>query len=165
MITAEGLALAIVVILFLCGFAGSFLPVLPGTFIVWLGIFIHKIWLGDASVPWTFFWIATALTLLCHVLDPACAYLGAKKFGATWRGALGAVLGGVAGIIFFNLAGLIIAPIVGAILFELQNNRNLKQAGKAGAGAIVGGLAAFALKLVFTCIMIAGFFFYLPNRS
>ncbi len=115
--TAEGLALAIAVIHFLFGFAGSFLPVLPGTFFAWLGIFIHKIWLGDASVPWTFFWIATALTLFCQVLDPACAYLGAKKFGATWRGALGAVLGGIAGVIFFNLAGLVIGPIVGAILF------------------------------------------------
>ena len=163
--TVEGLALAIAVLLFLCGFAGSFLPVLPGTFFVWLGIFIHKIWLGDASVPWTFFWIATALTLFCQVLDPACAYLGAKKFGATWRGGLGAILGGIAGIVFFNLAGLVIGPIVGAILFELLNNRNMKEAGKAGAGAIVGGLAAFALKLVLTCFMIAGFFFYLPSGS
>ena len=163
--TAEGLALAIATFLFLFGFASSFLPVLSGTFFVWLGIFIHKIWLGDASVPWTFFWIATAIALFCQILDPVCAYLGAKKFGATWRGGLGAVLGGIVGVVFFNLAGLVIGPLIGAFLFELLKNRNVKEAGKAGAGAIVGGLAAFALKLVFNCFMIAGFFFYLLNGS
>ena len=161
--TASGLALAIVTILFFFGFVASFLPVVPGSFFAWLGVFIHKIWLLDASVPWSFFWMTTALALLAQVLDPVCSYIGAKKFGATWRGGLGAVLGGIAGVVFFNLAGLVIGPLIGAVLFELLNKRSLKEAGKAGAGAILGGLAAFAIKLAVTCIIITGFFFYLPN--
>ncbi len=152
------LAMLIAVILFVIGFLGSFLPVLPGNAIVWLGIFIHKMMLGDASVSWTFFWIATVLAIAAQVLDYLCAYWGARRFGASWQGALGGVIGGILGAIFFNIPGLILGPIIGVLAVELVRSRNLRQAGRAGIGTVVGGFAAFIGKLFLTVIMISGFF-------
>ena len=64
--------------LFAVGVIGTFLPVIPGPFLVWLGIFIHKLVLGDTSVSWTFLGIATALTLIAQALDYLCSYWGGK---------------------------------------------------------------------------------------
>lgn len=153
----------IAVFLFVIGFIGSFLPILPGNAIVWLGIFVHKMMLGDASVSWAFFWVASVLAVIAQVLDYLCTYWGARRFGATWQGAMGGVIGGVLGVIFFNLPGLILGPIVGVIAVELVRSGNLRDAGRAGIGTVVGGFVAFVIKLGLTTVMIAGFFMSLSN--
>lgn len=155
--------LLIAIVLFVIGFIGSFLPILPGNAIAWLGILIHKMLLGNASVSWTFFWIATALAILAQVLDLLFTYWGARHFGASWQGAAGGVLGGIIGAIFFNLPGLILGPIVGVLAVEFTRNQDLRAATRAGIGTIVGGLLAFTAKLILTVVMIAGFFLSLAR--
>lgn len=156
--SVENLAMLIALLLFTIGFTGSFLPVLPGSAIVWLGIFIHKMMLGENSISWTFFWIATAIALLAQILDFLCTYWGARRFGATWQGALGGVAGGIVGVILFNIPGLLLGPIVGVIAVELTRSGNLQKAGRAGIGTVVGGFIAFVIKFALTCFLIAGFF-------
>ncbi len=165
MFTTANFALFLVIICFSVGLLASFLPILPGTVIAWAGIVIHKLWLGDASVPWWFLGVATGLVFFAQGLDMACTYWGAKKFGASWRGALGGVAGGLIGVLIFNLPGLIIGPLVGVVLAEIMGGRNLAQAGRAGVGTIVGGLVAFVLKLGVTVTLIAGFFLFLAQNS
>lgn len=154
-------------LLFFLGVLGSFLPIMPGCFIVWLGIALDKFWLPEYSVTWGFFWTATGLTLLAQVLDIACAYWGTKRLGGTWRGGLGAV----AGVVFFPLVlspalgigpivGFIIGPIIGAILGELAGGRTFSEAGAASVGTLLGGITAFLIKFTIACVMIAGFFFF-----
>lgn len=159
--TVSNLALLIAVTLFAIGFISSFLPIVPGNVIVWLGIVIHKLMLGDESVTWVFFWTATFIAILAQVLDYLCTYWGARRFGATWQGAVGGIAGGIVGVILLNLPGLIIGPIVGTAMVELFRSRNLRQAGRAGVGTVVGGFVAFVAKFALTCILIAGFFFSL----
>lgn len=156
--TTENLALLLAVSLFVIGFVSSFLPVIPGNAVVWLGIFVHKMMVTEASVSWTFFWIATAIAVVAQVLDLLCTYWGARKFGATWQGGAGGVIGGILGVMFFNLPGLIIGPIVGVLAVELARSGNLRKAGRAGIGTVVGGFIAFVIKIGLTCVMIAGFF-------
>lgn len=151
--------LILVGIFFLLGFLGSFLPIIPASFVVWLGIFIHKIWLGENSVSWKFFWIATGLALLAQILDAACTYWGARRFGASWKGAVGALAGLVLGpFLLTPIVGLLAGPILGAIAGELINGQKLRHASKAGVGTIVGNLVSFILKLGIVCGMITGFY-------
>lgn len=154
----ENLALLITILLFAIGFVSSFLPIFPGNLIVWLGVLVHKIMMGDASVSWTFFWLATILTITAQGLDLLFSYWGARRFGSSWQGALGGIVGGILGVIFFNLPGLILGPVAGVVIVEMARGGNLRKAGRAGFGTIVGGFVAFLVKLVFTCIIIAGFF-------
>jgi uncharacterized protein YqgC (DUF456 family) len=143
------------------GLLGTLLPILPGTVIAFAGIVVHKLLLGEASVSWEFVAIAFGITLLTLVIDAWCTWWGARRFGASWKGALGAVLGGLFGLIFFNLPGLILGPIAGAVLFELLDNRSGPEAARAGAGTVVGAVVAFILKIGLTTGMAAGFYFAL----
>lgn len=150
----------VVGLFFLVGILTAFLPVIPATVIIWIGILIHKLWAGDHSVSWNFFLLATALTLLAQVLDWACTYWGARKFGGSWRAGLGALVGIIAGpFILTPLPGLVFGPVIGAVAGELIGGKQLRHASKAGFGTIVGGLIAFILKFAIACFMIAGFYF------
>ena len=84
---------------------------------------------------------------------------GARKFGASWKGAVGAFLGAFIG--FFlppPLLWLILGPIVGAIIGELCAGRTLQAGSKAGLCAIIGSIIAFALKFGFCLLVVALFY-------
>ena len=140
------------------GILGTLLPILPGTAIAFTGIALHKLLLGDASVSWGFVTFALAITVLTILIDIYCTWWGARRFGATWFGAFGAVLGALFGMLFFSLPGLIIGPIVGAVLFELLASRDGSDATRACFGTIVGSVLALVLKLGLTVGMGAAFY-------
>lgn len=149
----------VVGIFFLIGFLGAFLPIIPATIIIWAGVLIHKLWAGDYSVSWNFFFIITGLMLFAQALDWACTYWGARKFGGSWRAGLGGIVGIIIGpFIFTPIVGFIIGPIIGAVIGEMLGGKPLRHAGKAGFGTLVGGLLAFFVKLAITCFMIGGFY-------
>jgi len=154
----ETAANILVGILFAIGLAGSFVPVVPGAALIWVGILVHKLWLGPESVSWAFVGWAAAAVVLAQVLDLLCTWWGARRFGASWRGALGAVVGGLLGIFTLGLVGLVLGPIVGAIAAELLADRSLREAGRAGLGTVVGGIAAFILRLGISCAMVGWFY-------
>ena len=132
-----GLSLALLVMLL--GLIGSIVPGLPGTPLVLVAAIGHRLYFGSASVSNLVLVALVVLTVVSLAFDFLAGALGAKKFGATWRGVVGAVIGGVIGL-FFNLPGIILGPFIGAMLFELIGDKELKEAAKAGAGAVVGML-------------------------
>lgn len=155
----EYTALALTGFIFLIGLATSLLPVVPGNFIVWLGVIVHKLWLGDASVSWKIVMITGALTLIGQAGDLLFGIWGARKFGASWKGAMGALLGACIG--FFlppPLFWLIVGPIIGAVIGEVYAGRTWKDGSKAGLGTIIGGAIAFAFKFGLSVCIISLFF-------
>jgi len=141
------------------GLATSLLPVVPGSLIVWSGIIIHKLWMGDASVTWKIVILTGVITLIGQIADFVMAVWGARKFGASWKGALGAFIGAFIG--FFlppPLLWLIVGPVIGAIIGELCAGRTFKAGSKAGVGTIIGGLVAFALKFGLSVCVVAVFY-------
>lgn len=151
----------IVAFLFFLGFIGTFLPFVPGSMLIWLGIFIDKMWMGDESISWGLFSILTGLAILTQLLDWAFTYWGARKFGGSWRGGLGAIIGLFIGpFIFTPFVGIILGPILGAIIGEVLGGRNMRRASKAGLGTVIGGLLAFVFKVAINCFMIGIFYYY-----
>ena len=90
--------------------------------------------------------------------------LGAKKFGATWRGMTGAVIGGIVGL-FFNLPGIILGPFIGATLFEMLGDKEFKKAAHAGLGATVGLLLGIVGKFSICVVMMILFAINVIHRS
>lgn len=137
----------VIALIFLIGLVTAVLPVVPGSLIVWLGVLIHQLWMGDASVGWKVVGFTGALTLIGLIGDLFLGIWGARKFGATWKGAAGACLGALIG--FFlppPIFWLIVGPIIGAVIGELAAGRDLQAGGRAGFGTILGAALAFALK-------------------
>ncbi len=155
----EYTALGVTSLIFLIGLATSLLPIVPGSLIVWSGVILHKLWMGDASVAWKFVIITGILTLIGQFADFVMGVWGARKFGATWKGMVGALLGGFIG--FFlppPLFWLIVGPVVGAIIGELLAGRSFKAGSKAGFGTVIGGVVAFALKFGLSLCVVSLFF-------
>ena len=147
-----GLSLALLVML--VGLIGNVLPGIPGTPLVLVAAVAHRLYFGEAgSVNNLVLFVLVMLTVLALILDFAASVLGAKKFGATWRGAIGAVIGGLIGL-FFSLPGIILGPFIGATLFELFGRKEFKHAAKAGVGAVVGLLLGVVGKCAVCVIMI-----------
>jgi uncharacterized protein len=154
-------AMGMLWIFFIVGFIATILPVAPGNIIVLCGIVLHRLWVPDYSVSWKFIWVMLTLSLIAMAGDYALTYWGAKRFGATWRGGVGAIVGALVAIFIPPpLFWLIFGPLIGAILFEMVGGQEWKKAGKAGFGSFMGGIAAMLFKIVVSAIMIAGFFIY-----
>jgi uncharacterized protein YqgC (DUF456 family) len=153
MTTEEIFGLSIALLVMLIGLFGSLLPVLPGPPLVLAAAIVHRLVFGQASIN---NWVLVALvwlTIVALVFDFLASVLGTKKFGSTWRGMEGAVVGGVIGL-FFALPGIVLGPFLGAMLFELLGDKELKEAVHAGLGATVGLLLGIAGKFVICVVMI-----------
>jgi uncharacterized protein len=153
MTTAEIIGLSLALLLMLAGLIGSILPAIPGVPLILVAAIGHRLYFGTHSVNNTVMVILVVLTLVSIAFDFLAGMVGANKFGATWRGALGAVVGGLVGL-FFSLPGIILGPFVGATLFELLGDRELKLALKAGLGATLGLFAGIVGKFGIAVVMI-----------
>src|SRR5690242_3577247 len=92
------IGISLTLIVMLIGLIGSIVPVLPGTPVVLIAAICHRLYFGEASISNLFLVVLVLLTILSLVLDFIASTLGAKKFGATWRGMTGAVIGGIIGL-------------------------------------------------------------------
>jgi uncharacterized protein YqgC (DUF456 family) len=144
------------VVLVLVGIAGTFLPALPGTVLVFAGLVIAAFADGFTRVGWPTLLVLGLLTAFSYGVDIVAAGLGARKFGASRRAAVGAVLGTLLGL-FFGLPGLVIGPFAGALLGEIWARGGLEGAAQAGIGAWLGFLLGAVVKLAIVFTMVGLF--------
>src|SRR5437660_4533975 len=150
------------VVLFAVGLIGTVLPMFPGTIVILAGAIIHRIMLGpEKSIGWPSRAVLSRRALATYALDFLSGYLGAKYFGATKWGMIGAVLGAVIGM-FFGIIGLFVGPVIGAIAGEFLAGKRMMDAGRAGWGSLMGNLGGMIAKLVIGLAMIAIFFMTVP---
>ena len=149
--------------LFAVGLIGTVLPILPGTTIILAAVIIHRIMLGaDKSVGWKAIVVLILLTLLSYVFDFLGSYFGAKYFGATRWGALGAIAGALVGL-FFGIIGLFVGPVIGAVAGEFIAGKRMIDAGRAGWGSLLGNLGATIGRLVIALVMVSIFLVNVPS--
>jgi uncharacterized protein YqgC (DUF456 family) len=93
--SADVLLWALAAVLVVVGVAGLILPALPGAPLIVAGLVLASWAEGFAYVTWPWLLLIAALAALTLVVDFAATALGAKRYGASPRAVLGAVLGGV----------------------------------------------------------------------
>lgn len=164
MTTEQIVGLGLTLLVMLLGLIGSVVPGLPGTPLVFLAAVGHRLYFGVASASNLVLIILAGLMIISLVFDVAATALGAKKFGATWRGAVGAVVGGLVGL-FFALPGIILGPFLGAMLFEMLGDKEFKQAARAGLGAMLGLLLGVLGKFSIAVVMMILFAVSVVMRS
>lgn len=148
-------------LLMLIGILGSFLPVLPGPPLSWVGLLLLHL---TKAVPenWWLLGITLVIALTVTVLDYVIPAAGTKKFGGSKAGIWGSIIGLLVAIFFPALGpfGIIIWPFVGALVGELsQNNSDQKTAWKAAFGSFIGFLTGTFLKFLIA-VVYAGLFLW-----
>lgn len=144
-------------IFFAAGVVGSFVPVLPGSPLIWLGMLVFGFMTGFEKMGWIFLLLQGLLAAAVMAVDYLATALGSRFFGASKAAVFGALAGLFVGIFFFPL-GLLLGPFAGAILFELIFTRNPDTALRSGLGAVIGFWSGALIKLVLETGMIIWFF-------
>ncbi len=140
----------------LVGIVGSFLPILPGPPLSWVGLLL--LFLTKAVTDnWWFLGILGAIALLVFALDYIIPAMGTKKFGGTKAGMIGTTIGLIVGILAPIPLGIIIGPFVGAFLGELSNKADSTTALKAAFGSFLGFLTGAFMKFVVAMIFLGVF--------
>ena len=157
----ETLWLTISILLVIIGFAGTFVPMIPGLPLIYGGFIIRGF-----SNQWQDFSVTTVIvlgvaTLIVTSLDYWAGVAGAKKYGATKPGIWGAIVGGIVGMFMLNIIGLILGPFLGAVIGELLSGKSQRSAWKAGWGTFVGFLTGSLIRIITGVIMSGLFFYYL----
>jgi uncharacterized protein YqgC (DUF456 family) len=88
------IGLTIALLIMGMGVVGSLLPGLPSTPLVLLSAIAHKLYFGQTGVGWVVMSLLVLCTALSLMMDFVASIYGAKRLGATWRGATGAMVGG-----------------------------------------------------------------------
>ena len=130
----------------LIGIVGCIVPGLPGVPVAYVGL-----WIAQATERIDFTWqmllIWGIVTVVVSVLDYVVPAWGTKHFGGTKWGIWGSTIGVFVGL-FFGAVGVIVCPLIGAILGELMNGKEMKEALRAGWGSFIGLLCGTILKLI-----------------
>lgn len=147
---------ALCLVCVLVGLAGTILPMLPGSPLVFLGL-LFGAWANDfEKVSWLTLSILGALTAFTFAIDFIATKIGVEKTGASALASVGAMIGMLAGV-FFGFFGVFVFPFIGAVLGEYYVKRDAIQAGKVGLGTWLGMIIAIAAKLGINFAMIGIF--------
>ena len=149
------------ILLVLVGLVGLVIPVLPGSPLIFLGVLAVAWADGFTRIGTTGLVFTGVLAALIFVADYLAGAVGAKAFGSSWWGLLGAFLGLIGGWPL-GLPGLILGPIVGAVILEYFKDPDFKRAGKVGIGTLVGFILGTAVKYALAFLLIGvALLFYL----
>ncbi|MBV9385486.1 MAG: DUF456 family protein [Chroococcidiopsidaceae cyanobacterium CP_BM_ER_R8_30] len=162
----------ILVAVMVAGVIGSIFPGFPGTILVLAAIVIWGATQGFSDV-----YLPLGLTIVVLLLnlgiDFLASFWGAKQFGASKWGQVGALVGLLLGVLGFlpaltfggPLLGIIVGPLVGAITGEFIYRRELELAERAklslraGVGIVVGSLVGKLIQVLLALVAVAVFIF------
>jgi hypothetical protein len=131
--------------LVIAGLVGIVMPAVPGTVLIFAGLWLAAWADGFMRVGAGTLVVLGVVAAATYTVDMLAMAVGMKR--------LGAVIGMVAGL-FFGLPGLIIGPFAGAVAGEFTVHRDLVRAGRAGAAAWIGFIVGTVVKigLAFTMV-------------
>jgi uncharacterized protein YqgC (DUF456 family) len=136
--------------LMIVGLIGVLFPILPGIFMIWLGVFVYVWRYGFEVISVGMFLFMTFIVLFVGLSDLWLPILGARKVGAAKRtiitGMIGAILGSI--VIPIPIVGTIVGYVVGILLGEYHKRRDWNAAWQASKGGLAGWGIATVLQLV-----------------
>lgn len=143
-------------LLVIAGLAGTVLPLLPGTLLVWAGLLMGA-WIDDFTrVSVLIVVVITLLAALAWALDFVAGLMGAKRAGASKLALVGAAVGTVVGI-FMGLVGVLFMPLVGAAIGEYWAQKDQQRAAKVALATWLGLMLGMVAKVVISFVMVGIF--------
>jgi uncharacterized protein YqgC (DUF456 family) len=135
---------------------------IPGTFIIFLASLLYAAITHFSQVTPVLIWVLLGIALFGELMEYFAGIFGARKFGASKAGVIGAVAGGIvggvigAGFLFLigSMVGLLIGAFLGAFLVEVVIKKKPAQALRAGWGTFTGRIGGILTKVILAIVMI-----------
>ncbi len=153
------LAAVAVAVLFLAGLVGSVVPWMPGPLLILAGAVLWAIVTDFATLGVGRLAVLAALALVAFLLNFVVGAVGARRYGGSRWGVVGAIVGALVGL-FFGPLGLLLGPVVGAVIGETVHGKTLEGGLRSGFGAIIGLLAGLVADLAISLSMIGLFLWW-----
>ena len=135
----------------LVGLLGTFIPMLPGTPISYIGLLLLLL-IPGCTLTWKFFVVWGVIVAIVQVLNYFIPIWGVSKFGGTKYGNWGSVVGVIIGLVFPPI-GIFLGPFIGAVVGELIGGMNFESSLKAGFGSFVGTFVGMVLGIIVAVIL------------
>lgn len=150
--TLPAILIIVMVVFALLTFVGF-----PGPLATALVVLAYSANTGFTAISWSTLTIFLLIGVFGLVIDNIFALLGAKKFGASKKGIIGALLG-LTLVFMVGPLGLFIGPPLGAFIAEYVLNKKTKEeAARAALGVVVGAITGIAAKVLITFALIIWF--------
>jgi uncharacterized protein YqgC (DUF456 family) len=154
----ETLTLGIVLVMFMVGLVGIFVPLIPGILLIWLAVLFHALSDGFTAINPAWFVLITFLALVTGTSDLWFPLLGARKTGASWQALAAGIIGAIVGTFALPIIGTIAGYAAGVLLAEYIRHGAWEPAIRSGFGVLAGWGIATLFQLVGALLMIAIFF-------
>ena len=142
----------VAVMILILGIIGCFVPAIPGPPLAYGALWLQQIG-PERPFSLKFLLIVGLVVLVVSILDYAIPAFGAKKWGGSKYGMIGAFIGVFVGLFVFPPFGFLVFPLVGAFLGEFWNGAKSDQAIKAAFGTLVGLLFGTLIKFSVTVVI------------
>lgn len=150
----QSLGFGLAVVFILIGLIGAFVPILPGSILVWLTILIYAVLEGWQAITPFVFVIVTVICLVTGTANIWLSLLGAKTGGASTQALILGVIGSIIGLFIFSLIGSIIGYALGIIVGEYMKQKDWNVAIKASFGGLAGWGISTAIQAGGTLIIL-----------
>lgn len=158
-IFGEALLFGAIVVLMAVGLFGVIIPIMPGIFLIGLGLFLYVWQTGFEIISMPLFLFLSLLVLIAGTSDMWLPYFGAQKQGAAKRSYLFATIGAIVGtfIVPIPVVGTIIGYVAGLFLGEYHKHGDTETAVSVSWGGLKGWGIATIFQLIAGVFVIAVF--------
>jgi uncharacterized protein YqgC (DUF456 family) len=131
------------------------LPVLPGALLILASSILYAWWTDWAVLRLFDVAVLAVLTGATYATDLLLGAGGARRYGASRSGVVGALVGSLLGLLLIGPFGMVVGPIVGAATGELLRGHNWRRALRVGVGAGFGTVLSMVVRLGLGVFMLA----------
>ena len=139
---------------------------LPGLWVMIASAVMYNILVGSAPIGWFTLIAVGVLAAIAEIIEWTLSGKFARKYGGSRRASWGAIIGGTVGAILGfpvpivgPLIGAFAGSFIGALVGELSSGGTHKEATKVAWGALVGRVAATAMKMAIGAAIASWIFF------
>lgn len=132
----------------------------PGTWLMIGGGVAYSYLVPSASIGTITLIGVTVLALIGEVLEYTVTARYTTRYGGSRRAGWGAIIGGLVGAmmgvpvpVIGSVIGAFVGSFIGALVFEYTRTQEAGTATRVAIGALIGRVAATALKVALGCVM------------
>ncbi|MEO7084537.1 MAG: DUF456 domain-containing protein [Gemmatimonadaceae bacterium] len=127
---------------------------MPGTLVIFAAALCYRILIPLGGIGTTTVLIVGIMTALAEALEWVLSSRFSRRYGGSKRAGWGAIIGGMVGAVMGvpvpivgSIVGAFLGAFVGAFALEFAGHGGMGQATKVAWGALLGRMAATALKI------------------